>query len=75
MKIKNIIIALNEKYNFKINNNIYDDLDDYHNNDDVDNNDVGVVHNIGLMMMMFMMITMMHKLHCRIYHYHNSYHL
>jgi hypothetical protein len=41
---------------FKIYNNIYDDLDDYYNNDDVDYNDVGVVHDVGLMMM----ITMMH---------------
>ncbi len=46
-----------------MNNNIYDDLDDYCNNDDV----VGVVHDVGLMIMMvvimmmvFMMIMMMH---------------
>jgi len=47
------------KLQFKIYKNIYDNLDDYYYNDDVDNNDVGVVHDVGLMMMI-MMITMMH---------------
>jgi hypothetical protein len=36
---------------FKIYDNIYDDLDDYNNNDDVDYNDVGVDHDVVLMMM------------------------
>ena len=58
MKIINIVIVINEKLYFKIYNNIYDYFDDnYNNDDDVDYNDVGVVHNIGLMIMM--MMTMM----------------
>jgi hypothetical protein len=61
---------------FEIYNNVYDDLDDYYNNDDVDYNDVGVVHDVDLMIMMvmIMMITMMHYSHCTIYHYHNNHH-
>ncbi len=53
---------------------MYDDLDDYYDNDDVDYNVVGVVHYVGLMIMM-MKITMMHFSHSTIYHYHNNYHL
>ena len=57
MKIINIIIAITENYNLKF-MITYDDHDDYNNNDDdVDYNDVGVVHDVGLMIMM---ITMMH---------------
>ena len=41
---------------FNIHNNIYDDLDDNDNNDDVDYNDAGVVHDVGLMMMITMML-------------------
>ena len=37
---------------FEIYDNIYDVPNDNYNNDDVDYNDVGVVNDIGLMMMM-----------------------
>ena len=58
MKIINIVIAINEKLYFKIYNNIYDNLDDNYNNDDFNYNDVGIVHDIGLMMMMMTMMNL-----------------